>query len=737
MTLSLALDCAADSLQVDAIVKGHHENPYGFMGIHSLSGGGFIVRAFIPAAEKVELVQRGSKRRIVEMQCIHEDGFFLADLSYRKRQPSFLYKVWYKGNKKAYFVEDIYSVPLLLNSEILTQFTQGDLIDAYRYFGCHQETINGISGMRFSLWAPSAKRVAIVGEFNLWDGRKHLMRKRHEAGVFEAFIPGMSSGEIYKYEIQAADGGLLPLKADPYGRRGELRPSNASITYVAEEFTWEDTAWIKKRGALQNLDAAMSIYEIQMGSWNRDGEEFLNYRSLADRLIPYVKEMGFTHIQTMPISEYPFDGSWGYQPVGLFAPTARFGTPEDFKYFVNACHKAGIGVLFDWVPAHFPLDAHGLAKFDGTCLYEHEDPRQGYHPDWNTGIFNLCRNEVVNYLISSALFWLDEFHIDGLRVDAVSSMLYLNYSREEGEWIPNINGGHENLEAISLLQKMNIHAYGNFDGVITIAEESTAWPGLTTPVDLGGVGFGYKWNMGWMNDSLTYMKEDPLHRQHHHEKITFSLNYAFTENFILPLSHDEVVHGKGSILDRMPGDDWQKFANLRAYYAFMWAHPGKKLLFMGCEFGQSSEWNHDKELEWWLLDHAPHQQTKSLISALNKVYKSSPALHELDCAEEGFRWLQWERPEDSIIAFVRFDKSFHSPVLVICNFTPLERTDYRIGVPKAGQWSLLLNTDAVQYGGSAIEAKDHVMSETVAWDGESESLCLTVPPLSTTLYRFG
>lgn len=725
--------CDAD--QMHAIIRGIHDNPYGFLGVHQLETGGFVVRAFIPAAEKVELVHRKSHRRIAEMVCLDDAGFFIADLQARKRAPLYQYKVWYKGHKKAVFVDDIYTVPLLLGDDFLWRFTREDVTNTYAYLGAHAVTIDGVPGMRFAVWAPNARRVAVVGEFNHWDGRRHIMRKRIEAGIFEAFIPGLVGGELYKYEIQGADGGLLPLKADPYARQGELRPANASVTCTPSTFQWTDSDWMHSRSARQHREAAISVYEVHLGSWRKDGDDFLDYRMLAKKLIPYVKALGFTHIQLMPVTEYPYDGSWGYQPTGLFAPTARFGSLDDFKYFINACHQQSIGVFFDWVPAHFPLDPHGLAQFDGTALFEHADPRQGYHPDWNTAIFNFGRQEVVNYLLSSALFWLKEFHIDGIRVDAVSSMLYLNYSREDGEWIPNKHGGHENLEAISFLQRFNTYVYGQTDGAITIAEESTAWPGITTPVDCGGLGFGFKWNMGWMNDSLEYMTEDPIHRPYHHDKMTLSITYAFSENFVLPLSHDEVVHGKGSILGRMPGDEWQRHANLRAYYAFMWMHPGKKLLFMGSEFGQSTEWDYNKDLDWWLLDHDVHRNTQNLIADLNTLYCRLPALYTQDCSENGFQWMQWNASETSIFAFIRRGHDSNSaPVLVVSNMTPVVREGYRIGVPHSGTWELALNTDGLVFGGSGTVATEHALTQDHAHDGQPHSIQITCPPLSTVVY---
>ena len=590
----------------------------------------------------------------------------------------------------------------------------------------------------FAVWAPNAKRASVVGDFNGWDGRRHPMRLHPGTGVWEIFLPGLGDGVAYKYEIRNRAGNILPLKADPFGFGAELRPKTASVVRKIDDFRWDDETWLAGRGVKSAVDAPVAIYEVHLGSWRR-GEDngFLStMRSFADQLIPYVKDMGFTHIELLPITEHPFDGSWGYQPIGLFAPTARHGDPAGFARFVDRCHEAGIGVLLDWVPGHFPTDEHGLGRFDGTALYEHEDPRQGFHQDWNTLIYNYGRPEVANYLHANALFWLDRYHLDGLRVDAVASMLYLDYSREEGEWVPNRFGGRENLEAIDLLKRMNELAYGEHEGVMTVAEESTSWPGVSKPTYAGGLGFGFKWNMGWMNDTLLYMSKDPVHRRWHHHQMTFGLLYAFSENFVLPLSHDEVVHGKGSILARMPGDAWQQFANVRAYYAFMWGHPGKKLLFMGQEFAQGSEWNADRSLDWHLLDVDFHRGVQTLVRDLNRLYRAEPALHQLDCDGAGFAWLEANDAENSVLAWLRKGTGRRStPVMVICNFTPTPRKTYRLGLPAPGRWKEILNSDAEVYGGSDMGNLGVIEAEEVASHGQPYSASITLPPLATLWFK--
>ncbi len=617
----------------------------------------------------------------------------------------------------------------------LHYFNEGTAEHAWRWLGAHACKRDGKAGVRFAVWAPNARRVSVVGDFNGWDGNRHVMRPVSSSGVWEAFVPEAHNHDLYKYEITDAGGRLLPLKADPYGRSMQHPPDNASRVMFEEDFRWTDRQWIETRDSGDLLRRPVSIYELHAGSWRRKPEHdnrFLSYLELAEELIPYVLDMGFTHIELMPISEFPFDGSWGYQPIGMFAPSIRFGTPNELKYFINECHRHNIGVLLDWVPGHFPTDSHGLGRFDGSFLYEHEDVRRGFHVEWNTLIYNYGRNEVVSYLLSSANFWIEEFHIDGLRVDAVASMLYLDYSREEGEWLPNEHGGRENLEAIELLRKINSSVYRNHPGIMMIAEESTAWPGVSNPVDQGGLGFGYKWNMGWMNDTLQYMRRDPIHRKYHHHEMTFGILYAWTEKFVLALSHDEVVHGKASLLEKMPGDDWRKFANLRAYYGFMWTQPGKKLLFMGGEFGQRREWDHDTSLDWHLLEHASHRGLLQLVRDLNFLYRHTPALYERDVSPEGFQWVQADSSQLSVFAWLR--RGEHDILLAASNMTPECHLYYRIGVPEPGRYRECLNTDAEVYGGSGQGNGGGVWSQAIPWDGQPHSVVVTLPPLATVLF---
>jgi len=613
-------------------------------------------------------------------------------------------------------------------------FGEGTHRRIYEKLGAHPVEIDGVAGVHFAVWAPNARDVSVVGDFNDWDGRRDPLQPRG-GGVWEGFVPGAALGARYKYELHASDGTLLPLKADPYAFACETSPGTASIVAVPGKATWNDAAWLERRGAAGRRDAPISIYEVHLGSWQRaDGNRYLTYDELADRLVPYVASLGFTHIELMPIAEHPFDGSWGYQTIGMYAPTGRFGSPEAFARFVERAHEAGIGVIVDWVPGHFPTDAHGLGRFDGSALYEHADPRQGFQPDWNTLIFNFGRNEVANYLLANALFWLDNYHIDGLRVDAVASMLYLDYSRNAGEWIPNKHGGRENLEAIALLQRVNTAAYGEYDGIITVAEESTAWPGVSRPVDAGGLGFGYKWNMGWMHDTLAYLHEDPINRRYHQDQLTFSFVYAFSENYVLPLSHDEVVHLKGSLLGKMPGDDWQRFANLRVLYGYMYAHPGKKLIFMGGEFGQDREWNHDRSLDWHLLDDPRHAGIQTLLRDCNRLYRELPALYERDAEPEGLEWITSDR-EQSIVAFARRGRDATAVVVTVTNFTPVPREGYRLGVPLAGEYVEVLNTDAPHYGGSGV-TNEVVIAEAIEAHGKPHSITLRLPPLATVMLRY-
>jgi len=723
--------------EIAAIIQATHGDVFAILGPHPLHDGSgrVALRVFRPDATRVTVIGPDGAERL-DLPRLHDDGFFAGTLTAEQATG---YRLRLSRAHESWESEDAYRFPPILGEMDQYLLGEGRHWRSYEKLGAHLDVIDGVAGVRFAVWAPNARRVSVVGDFNGWDGRIHVMRLRLGAGIWEIFVPGVVEGAHYKYEMLDAGGYLLPLKADPHALAAEFRPATASIVSRIDHHTWQDAEWLAKRAARNARSAPISIYEVHPGSWRRPGHSgYLNWRDLAGQLVPYVQEMGFTHIEVMPVHEHPFDGSWGYQALGLFAPTSRFGTPTDFQAFVDACHQADIGLIIDWVPGHFPTDAHGLYEFDGSHLYEHADPRQGYHPDWNTAIYNFGRNEVTNFLISNALFWLRHYHIDGLRVDAVASMLYLDYSRKEGEWIPNRHGGRENLEAIDFMRRMNALVYGAEEGqgggAITIAEESTAWPGVSQPAHAGGLGFGYKWNMGWMHDTLKYMGRDPIHRRHHHSDLTFGLLYAFSENFILPLSHDEVVHGKGSLLARMPGDDWQKFANLRAYFSFMWTHPGKKLLFMGCEFAQGREWNHDGQLDWHLLDdHGGghwHRGVRDLVRDLNHLYRDTPALHERDCEGEGFRWIKGGAAEESVLAYSRHGFAEGAAAVTVVNFTPVPRQRYRVGLPFGGTWREALNSDAAAYAGSGITNPEPVQAETLPWDGQPFSVEIALPPLA-------
>jgi 1,4-alpha-glucan branching enzyme len=708
----------------DALVAGHHSDPFSVLGVHPTPDGR-VVRTLQHDAASVELTDRNGET-IAPMERVHPGGVFEAPLPPRLRRYA-LRITWPSGKQQ--LIEDPYRFPSALGELDLYLLGEGSDTRIYRKLGARCTSLLGVQGTRFAVWAPNASRVSVVGDFNGWDGRQHAMRLHPGNGIWEIFLPEVGPGALYKFEILDARGRLLPLKADPFGALHEAPPGNSSIVYESR-YQWRDREWMARRSPRPHLDAPTSIYEAHLGSWRRkDDGSYLTYHDLARELVPYVVDMGFTHIELLPVTEHPFDGSWGYQPIGMYAPTQRFGRPDDFRHFVDACHANGIGVIMDWVPAHFPGDEHGLQEFDGTALYEHADPRKGRHVDWGTLIFNYGRREVANYLIGNALFWIDEFHIDALRVDAVASMLYLDYSRKKGEWVPNEFGGNENLEAVAFLKRLNteIHAHG----ATSYAEESTAWPGVSRPVDAGGLGFTYKWNMGWMNDTLAYMSEDPVHRRHHHDKMTFGLVYAFNENFVLPLSHDEVVHGKRSILGRMPGDRWQQFANLRAYYGFMFAHPGKKLLFMGNEIGQWQEWNHDRSLDWHLLDEAEHLAIQAMLRDLNAVYRNTPALHEVDFAAEGFEWIDWNDRDNSVLSWLRRDAAGNF-VVCVTNLTPVLRRGYRLGVPEEGRYGVLLDTDAARYGGSG-SGTDAAQTNDNPCHGRPCSLELTLPPLATLI----
>jgi 1,4-alpha-glucan branching enzyme len=722
-----------DPADGEALAAGYARDPFALLGPHA-DARGVVIRAYLPPALAVEIVGPDGET-LASMQPLQPPGLFAGRI--KARTAYRLRITWPQGVIQ--ITEDPYSFGLLLGELDVYLLAEGNHLELGRCLGAQVQSIEDIAGVRFAVWAPNAQRVSVVGDFNGWDGRRHPMRKRVEAGVWELFIPRLPIGSIYKYEILGPQG-LLPLKADPVALQTEVAPRTASVVSDPAPFEWIDARWLQARGAAgAQLHAPISIYEVHVGSWRRQASDWrsLNWDELSEQLIPYVRELKFTHIELLPIMGHPFGGSWGYQVLSQFAPQAEFGHPAAFARFVDRCHNAGLGVILDWVPGHFPTDAHGLAWFDGTPLYEHADAREGFHQEWNTAVYNLGRSEVHSFLISSALYWFERYHIDGLRVDAVASLLYRDYARRAGEWIPNRYGGRENLEAIDFLRHLNNAVSERFPGALVIAEESTAWPGVTQPTHEWGLGFTYKWNMGWMHDTLRYMSHDPVHRSYDHHDLTFGLLYAFTERFVLPLSHDEVVHGKGSLIGRMPGDAWQRFANLRAYFAFMWTQPGKKLLFMGGEFGQDWEWNHDAQLDWAALEHPLHRGVHRLIADLNRVYRSEAALHALDCDSAGFRWIIGDDRDNSVFAWYRNGYEDTPPIVVVCNFTPVPRERYRIGVPRAGGWHEILNTDAQIYGGSNLGNAGWVRSSLEPSHGQPFSLELTLPPLATVLLRYG
>ena len=704
------------------LLKARHHDPFAVLGRHAQDGRE-VFRAYLPWAETARVGKAGP-----ELRRLPNTDLFECRVEPDNRIPRHYAIHWVDKEGKAGSHVDPYTFEPQIADFDLYLFGEGKHRHIYRILGAQLYTVDGVEGVLFATWAPNAERVSVVGDFNHWDGRAHPMRTRGGSGVWELFIPGLDAGRLYKFEIRNRAHGTVLLKSDPYGQRFELRPGTASIVTGKDDFAWHDKNWLETRASHEWLHAPMSVYEVHLGSW-RVGEQgqFLDYRTLARELVAYVKPLGFTHIELLPITEHPFDGSWGYQSTGYFAPTSRFGSPDDFRWFVDYCHQHDIGVILDWVPAHFPKDAHGLAWYDGTPLYEHEDPRLGEHRDWGTLIYNYGRNEVRNFLIGSAIYWLEEFHLDGLRVDAVASMLYLDYSREAGDWIPNKYGGNENLEAIAFLRELNTVTHQQCPGALVMAEESTAWPQVTRPTWTGGLGFSMKWNMGWMHDTLEYFGKDPIHRHYHHDQLTFGLLYAFTENFILPFSHDEVVHGKGSLLARMPGDEWQRFANLRLLYTFMLTYPGRKLLFMGCEFAQSTEWNAASQLDWHALDHPLHQGVTKTLSDLNRLYTTTPALHTRDFDHEGFEWIDCHDAPQSILSYIRKDASDF--VLIILNFTPVPRHEYRIGVPEAGEYEEIFNSDSTYYGGSNV-GNPPLRSEPRPWMGRPHSIELTLPPLA-------
>lgn len=703
------------SEEAKAVIAGRHSDPFHFLGPHQDQKNGTVLRVLLPQASRVIAVQDGGRES--ELTKVDDVGLFSGPI----RSPRYRLRAHFGEHEVE--LEDPYRFPPILSDYDLYLLGEGSDLRLYDKLGAHPRTMEGVEGVAFVVFAPNARRVSVVGDFNGWDGRRHAMRVRGN-GYWEIFVPGPRAGDKYKYEIISGDGHLLPLKSDPVAFAAEMRPSTASIVVDLDKVKRPEPA----ASTINSVHAPMSIYEVHLGSWQRkSGNQWLTYREMAQSLPDYVAEMGFTHVEMLPISEHPFDGSWGYQPTGLFAPTSRFGSPEDFAALVEALHCRGIGVLLDWVPGHFPDDPHGLANFDGTAVYEHANPMQGRHLDWGTLIYNYGRTEVSNFLTSNALFWLDHYGIDGLRVDAVASMLYLDYSRPQGGWIPNKHGGRENLEAIDFLRRVNKDVFGHYPHATTAAEESTAWPQVSRPIEWGGLGFGYKWNMGWMHDTLDYMSKDPIHRRHHHGQILFGLHYAFSENFILPLSHDEVVHGKRSIFGRMPGDEWQRFANLRAYYSFMYGHPGKKLLFMGSEFAQDTEWNHDTGLPWHLLDRPCHAGVQRLVRDLNRIYRDLPALHARDCEADGFEWLVMHDADNSVFAWLRKGRNEAERCVVVVNFTPQVLRDYRVPVPFAGRWQEVLNSDAAFYEGSNV-GNGGTVTATVT--GGIAELNLVVPPLA-------
>jgi 1,4-alpha-glucan branching enzyme len=717
---------------IQMICHASHGDPFSVLGPHATSAGQTSVRCFLPNATQVTVVNEQNDKLGQLKERI--SGFFEGKV---KAAPTEAYRLqvqWADGQQST--LDDPYRFPLVLGDVDIWLLGDGTHLRPFEVLGAHPGTMLGVDGTRFAVWAPNASRVSVVGDFNFWDGRRHPMRLRRECGVWELFLPGVPAGSLYKFEIRTQGGEVLPARADPYALQAELRPATAS---VVSQLPAKRTP-APQRQAANALDAPVSIYEVHLGSWQRkadDGKRWLTWDELADTLIPYAQDMGFTHLELMPVSEHPFDGSWGYQPIGLYAPTSRFGDASGFGRLVQRCHAAGLGLILDWVPAHFPSDAHGLANFDGTHLYEYADPREGFHQDWNTLIYNLGRTEVSNFLVGNALYWLERFGVDGLRVDAVASMLYRDYSRKAGEWVPNVFGGRENLEAIAFLKRVNEVVGVECPQAITLAEESTAYPAVSRPTYAGGLGFHYKWNMGWMHDTLSYMARDPIYRQHHQGEMTFGLVYAFNENFVLPISHDEVVHGKGSLLTKMPGDRWQQLANMRAFLGYMFGHPGKKLLFMGCEFAQEREWNHDQSLDWHLLSNPAHAGIQSLVRDLNTLYRASPALYQQDFVPAGFEWIDHSDAAHSVLSFVRHGLDTHAFTVVVCNFTPQVWQGYRLGVPQPGCYREVLNTDSAHYGGSNVGTPlGAANTEALPCHGKPHSVLLTLPPLATVFFEW-
>jgi 1,4-alpha-glucan branching enzyme len=733
---------------IELIARGEHSDPFAVLGPHWTEQVGkrsLAIRVFRPNAAEVNVLW-GKKAEAHPAIRIHPEGVFEAQIpasSLGKSQSESVTPGAYRlqirfSDGNVFETYDPYAFPPVLTEYDLYLSGEGTHYQKYEKLGAHVREVAGVRGVHFGVWAPNARRVSVVGDFNFWDGRVHPMRHRGASGIWEIFIPGLDEGEVYKFEILSSAGNALGLKTDPYGFAGEMRPNNASVVRTIDGYKWKDTAWMESRSLRDWLHSPMTIYELHAGSWRREPEEgnrWLTYRELADELLPYVKRMGFTHIELLPIMEHPLDASWGYQTVGYFAVTSRFGSPADFMYFVDRCHQQEIGVILDWTPAHFPRDAHGLGLFDGTHLYEHADPRRGAHPDWGTLVFNYGRNEVQNFLVSNALFWLDKYHLDGLRVDAVASMLYLDYSRKPGEWIPNSFGGRENLEAIAFLKHLNEVLHSRHPGALMIAEESTSWPAVSRPTYVGGLGFDLKWNMGWMNDTLRYFALDPLFRQHHHNELTFSMIYAFQENFVLPLSHDEVVHGKRTLLEKMPGDDWQKFANLRLLFGYMYAHPGKKLLFMGSELAERNEFWEEGSVDWSLEESPSHRGVQRLLADLNRLHATERPFFEVDFEWAGFEWIDANDAAASILSFIRRARNPEDYVVVVCNFTPVLRLDFRIGVPGPGFYREILNSDSVYYEGSDAGNAGGVRAEPIPWNDRRWSIKLKVPPLAAVYFK--
>lgn len=719
--------------QVNKLISGNIADPFAILGAHR-ENDRIVVRVFIPGATEVFVTGLANVEKKAEW--VHDKGLFEAIFTEDIEPVPYRLKVNFGNNKLSVFYDSYSFIPVLTDYDMYL-YSQGNHYSIYEKLGAHIIEHQGVRGTLFSLWAPSASRVSVLGDFNQWDGRRHMMRNRGSSGIWELFVPHLGQDLLYKYEIRTQSGTILT-KADPFAFRFEKRPKTAAVVHDLCRYVWKDKSWMSSRDKKNYLEEPMAVYEVHLGSWKRKGDKenrWLTYREAEEDLIPYVREMGYNYIELLPISEHPFDGSWGYQVTGYYAVTSRFGTPDEFMSFIDCCHREGIGVILDWVPAHFPRDSYALEYFDGTHLYEHSDPRQGTHKDWDTLIFNYGRNEVRNFLVANALFWFDKYHIDGLRVDAVASMLYLDYSRKENEWIPNKYGGRENLEAIEFIKNLNSKIYEKFPGAITIAEESTAWPGVTLPVHLGGLGFLFKWNMGWMHDMLTFMSKDPVYRRYHMDKLTFALLYAFNENFILPLSHDEVVHGKASLLSKMPGDDWQKFANLRLLLGYMYGEPGKKMLFMGGEIGQWSEWNHDRSLDWHLLDYEMHAKLREYVKALNRLYSSEPAIYEVDFKAEGFEWIDFHDTDSTVISFVRRSKNSGDILLFIFNFTPVPKVNYRIGTPVPGYYRELLNSDAGCFGGSNTGLGGGVEADNEPCHGKPFSMKLVIPPLGMLVLK--